>query len=156
MSRLIAVWIAALLSVAACTTLTYDGNTEPQWFQQVCKLVEQDHAGACEGLTAPEVVESSAPMLLDAYGFYIPGERYVYTLTDALLRQFQELNPTFDVPDMYEVRLHETVHYIADWAGMNLGRCASEALAREVTARWKGLVDDGSWRARYGCGGSVI
>jgi len=84
----------------------------------------------CGPLEPPIAVWSTITHLTNAYGIFIPGERYIF------------VSPTGKHPQ--QTLVHEIVHYILFYNGER-DRCRSEEIARFVA----GQTYD--WRKQYGC-----
>jgi hypothetical protein len=134
MRKLITILCCLLLS--SCATFLNTTPKEQTDFEYVCAAVEVD----CKelGIVAPIAV-ISAVVGSGYYGFYYPGEPYVF------ITKFPGNETT------QTIIVHETTHYVLYEAGIRKGRCHSERVARRVTAEFKGLEYDPTWETQYGC-----
>jgi len=148
MKKLIAVWIAVALSAGACVWQAQYTH-EQDSYELACAALDE---GACTDLAAPIVVISGVPLIIGAYGLYIKDESYVYVLPQAEMDKLSIENWVTRFPTVAEVTFHETIHYILDHGENPPSRCESEAIVRDLTAKQFNFIEDGSWRARYGCG----
>lgn len=135
--------VAITLAIGACTT-QYQLTKEPTVFELACQYVAEEvgDKDVCEGLEAPQVIQSGLVQILGALGVYVHGERIVYVAPSAVL---EAAGVTFR-----EVQFHETVHYIS-WFYEGLEGCESEARSRKLTDKLYGREYDDSWRVWYGC-----
>lgn len=148
MKKLIAIWIAVVLSAGACTW-QYNMTKGLSPFAQACAAISET---ACVGIEAPTVIISRAPLLIGAYGLYIKDENYVYVLSQTEMDKMSLELWAKRWPTVEEVVFHETIHYIMDRQLVSPNRCDSEELARELTSERFSFPVDPTWRSRYGCG----
>lgn len=87
-----------------------------------------------------ELLERTMPGYF-LYGFYIPGEPYIYVRTD------------IERIRMYETLVHESIHYYYNNTrpeGSD-NRCESEYFARYYTTKVLSTEFDTTWWERYSC-----
>ena len=137
--KLVLTWIAVALSVVACATQYNPKPVEPTAFEQVCTKALQEYGALCKDLEAPIVVYSQVVDDLEYYGFYYPGEPYIF------------VNPYGD--HVEKTLIHEIVHYVLHELDLVIERCESEEIAREWASELTDTEVDATWRIRYRCGG---
>lgn len=139
MARKLIVALLLLLIPAACSQSIITAF-DPDEFRYVCKALDKD----CSNIPPPIVVHTNLveDYRWGTYGLYFHGEPYVFITS----RVNETTNPTLS-----DVIVHETVHYVLYQTNPEMGRCASERIARRVTSKYMGLEYDPSWEVRYGC-----
>jgi hypothetical protein len=102
--------------------------------EEICQIMEVD----CSDLPEPIVVVTQH-MPGGLLGAYYRGEPYIFVYTYLPLDKIQQ------------VIYHETVHYVSVYNDWNITRCASEELARSLTATRFNEPESTTWRENYGC-----
>lgn len=151
MVRLVLTWVCIPFAIAACAYLN-ESTHRPTTWERACAAVESSYQqGICEELDEPQVVVSSVPLIVGAYGIYMKDEKIVYVLTQEQMDAIGAQN-WVTAPRQVEVIFHEIIHYILDFgAEKEVTRCESESIARHLTAAEFGKKVDPKWRATYGC-----
>lgn len=127
--------LLSILLLSSCTAFT--NQKPPTEHEFVCAALDLD----CEELgIVPPIPVISAVVGSGYYGFYYPGEPYVFITKNPGPKE-----------TISNILVHEGTHYVLYEAGIRTGRCASEREARRVTAEYKGEEYDSSWEAQYGC-----
>jgi hypothetical protein len=143
MTKLVGVWILVALAACACTAQYQMTKSFDTW-DAACAAVKEEYGeNLCRGLDRPQVVQTQLLQILGALGVFVHNEYYVFVGNEAYLT----LNGvTYD-----EVVFHETVHYILWHSEAERERCASEGMARKLTAEQFDIPESPTWRIQYGC-----
>ena len=134
-----------LLSACAYSVTANTPDAPPTTFELACQGVELEYPGACDNLAPPTVVRSWIVadhvynLMGNLRGAYYRGSQFVFVRPD--------LSPEAE----QEVTIHETVHYIVDWAGIQLEKCDNEELAFKVGKAAVGVEYTDDWKTWYGC-----
>lgn len=132
-------WLIGVgLALLTACTIWSEATLEPippSLFEVACAETRVD----CTDMRAPVIIYSAWPELLSAVGVFVPDEPYIY------------INRMKTSVPWEQIILHETVHYVLYYGGVELSNCESEEKARVITARHFNLEVDPTWRKRYNC-----
>jgi len=141
MRKLILSWLLAAVAIGGCVTYQNRSSTVPVYsdLELICQLVEDEYDESCGDLEPPQVILSEIVAALGAWGIYVHGEGYVFVDPFA--------------PDVWEVTVHETIHYVLWELDLERETCPSERKAREWSEIITGVPINPEWEKNYGCKG---
>jgi hypothetical protein len=135
-------WLAILAAIGLTSAVPETAPhpvTPSEQYDFACEYLDAFYDVQCGDLESPFVIISR---VVDSryYGFYFPGENYIY------------INPNASPVDQAETIIHETTHYILHFKGdARFNRCLSEEVARRVHHLWGDTEYDDEWRGLYNC-----